>query len=73
MDAAENTRGSLGSVVGGDGSNNAELLDFGACLWGDVFGVRGRDEDHVVSGKQHFDPKISGYDAVWQFLRGKRE
>ena len=60
-------------VVGGDGSNNAELLDFGACAWGDVLGVRGRDEDHVVSFKQHFDPKISGYDAVWQFLRGKRK
>lgn len=60
-------------VVGGDGSNNAELLDFGTCARGQVLGVRGRDEDHVVSFKQHFDPKISGYDAVWNFLRGKRK
>lgn len=60
-------------VKNGDGSANAEILDFGACAWGEVLGVRGRDEEHVLSFKTHFDPKISGYDAVWNFLQGKRK
>lgn len=54
-----------------DGSTNAERLSFGACAGGDVIGYRFRDEGHVVSAKEHFDPKISGYDTVWNFLQGR--
>ncbi len=60
-------------VENGDGSDDAEVLDFGSCAWGQVVGVRGRDEEHVVSFKKRFDPKISGYDSVWNFPQGKRK
>jgi hypothetical protein len=55
----------------GDGSRNAEKLDFGPCTKGDVIGYRFADEGHVVSAKKHFDPKISAADTVWNFLQGK--
>lgn len=58
---------------GGNGSANAERLDFGPCTKGDVTGYRFKDEAHVVSAKKHFDPKISGYDTIWRFLQGKRK
>jgi poly(3-hydroxybutyrate) depolymerase len=58
-------------AANGDGSSNAEVLDFGACKHGDVRGYRGKGEGHVVSFKKNFDPKISGYDTVWSFLQGK--
>lgn len=60
-------------VKNGDGSDNAEVLDFGSCAWGQVMGVRGRDEEHVTSFKKHFDPKISGYESTWNFLQSKRK
>lgn len=57
----------------GDGSNNAEVLRFSGCAFGEVVGYRGQGEGHVVSFKENFDPKISGYDTVWNFLQGKRK
>ena len=60
-------------VAHGNGSRDAEVLRFHGCAFGEVVGVRGRDEGHVLSFKKHFDPKISGYDAVWSFLQGKRK
>lgn len=57
----------------GDGSANAERLDFGECARGAVVAYRGRDEAHVVSFSEHFDPRISGYDTVWRFLQGRRK
>ena len=55
----------------GDGSTNAERLVFPGCGAGEVVGYRGRDEGHVLSFKEHFDPKISGYDTVWNYFQDK--
>lgn len=55
----------------GDGSANAERLDFGTCQFGGVTGYRFKDEGHVLSAKKYFDPKISGVDTVWRFLQGR--
>lgn len=55
----------------GDGSANAERLHFGECKKGEVVGYRGAGEGHVLSFKKNFDPKISGYDTAWNFIRGK--
>jgi hypothetical protein len=54
-----------------DGSDKAEKLAFSGCAGGDVVGYRFRDEGHVVSADEHFDPKISGYDTIYRFLDGK--
>ena len=58
---------------GADGSNHAEVLAFGDCPGGDVLGYRFRDEAHVVSYKEHYDPKVSAYEMVWRFLEGRRK
>jgi dienelactone hydrolase len=60
-------------VEGADGSHHAQVLGFGSCQGGDVLGYRFADEGHVVSYKQHYDPKVSAYAMIWAFLQGRRK
>lgn len=54
-----------------DGSDSAVKLSFGQCPGGDVVGYRFKDEEHVLSYDEHFDPRVRAYDVVWAFLQGR--
>ena len=60
----------VGRLPAGE-AEGAERLDFGECKHGGVTGYRFKDEEHALSAKKHFDPKISGIDRVWRFLQGR--
>jgi hypothetical protein len=58
-------------MSGGNGSAIATKLDFGECANGAVAGYRFRDEGHVLSFKKNFDPKVSGLQMAFEFLKDK--
>ncbi len=60
-------------MSGGDGSDIVQKLDFTSCSNGRVIGYRFRDEEHTLSFKKHFDPKVSALEMARQFLTDKRK
>lgn len=59
-------------VTGGDCTDIAERITFGACATGDVVGYRFKDEGHDAAGyDQHFEPRVRPMRMAFDFFMGR--
>jgi hypothetical protein len=58
-------------MAGGDGTDIAQRLTFGACSGGDVVAYRFKDEGHVADFDKHFDPRVRAVNIAWDFFQGR--
>jgi hypothetical protein len=56
---------------GGNGTDIAQRLAYAGCTRGSVVSYRFKDEEHVLSFKKHFDPRVRAYEMIWTFLQGR--
>jgi hypothetical protein len=58
-------------MAGGNGTDIAQKLTFGACPGGDVVAYRFKDEGHVADFEKHFNPRVRAVNIAWDFFQGR--